>query len=125
MPIEADKRKEKRRIFCVITQGEEGGAQRFVSQLAHDLNPERFDLHVVWGLHRERIGQSTPLARVAWHCTSLIRNISPFRDVRAVYELRRQMQLSSNPMSSSASPAKRVLSALSPPTAFEEFRHFE
>lgn len=93
MPTDADNRKEKRRIFCVITQGEEGGAQRFVSQLAHGLNPERFLLHVVWGATSgSALGRILP-AHVT-HATArhLMRSISPWHDMQAVRELRHQMR---------------------------------
>jgi len=92
MTIEPDTRKVQRRIFCVVTQGEEGGAQRFVSQLAHHLNRDRFKMHVVWGA-----GSDSALANAlpphATHATvcHLVRNVSPWDDLRAIYELRRQM----------------------------------
>lgn len=92
MPTDTDNRKEKRRIFCVVTQGEEGGAQRFVAQLAQHLDADRFMMHVVWGDRSE-----SALARVlpahVTHATSkyLVRNISILRDMRAISELRRQI----------------------------------
>lgn len=82
----------KTRIFCVITQSEMGGAQQFVSQLAHNLDVDRFTMHVVWGA----TGQ-TALARALPPQTTfatvhhLVRNISPLNDMMAVSELRRQM----------------------------------
>lgn len=92
MPTDADIRKEKRRIFCVITQGEEGGAQRFVAQLAQHLNRDRFMLHVVWGSHSESALARVLPPHVTYATAShLVRNISPLSDIRAVYELRRQM----------------------------------
>lgn len=92
MPDSIPAHHKKRRIFCVITQGETGGAQQFVAQLAQHLNADRFDLHVVWGSSSHRT-----LARLlpAWatHATAdhLVREVSPLQDFRAIGELRRMM----------------------------------
>lgn len=81
-----------RRIFCVITQGEEGGAQRFVSQLAHGLTRERFELYVVWGASSESaLARLLPPHVTYGTARNLVRSISPIRDLRAVYELRSMM----------------------------------
>lgn len=82
----------KTRIFCVITQGEMGGAQQFVSQLAHNLDADRFSMHVVWGA----TGQNTLSRSLPPHATygtarHLVRHPSPWHDVMAIFELRRQM----------------------------------
>lgn len=83
---------EKTRIFCVITQGELGGAQQFIAQLGHHLNREQFDLHVVWGQE-----SGTALARYlpshVSHATAryLVRSVALLSDIRAVWELRRMM----------------------------------
>jgi glycosyltransferase involved in cell wall biosynthesis len=92
MPNDSEKNKETCRIFCVITQGELGGAQQFVSQLSRNIDANRFTLHVVWG----ETSQSA-LARTLAPGTSystvrhLVRQISPLSDMLAVFELRRQM----------------------------------
>jgi len=93
MPLEAEYRKEKRRIFCVITQGEEGGAQRFVSQLAEHLNPDRFLLHIVWGVSSGNALARTLPAHVS-HAIAhhLKRNVSLWHDIRAIKELRQLMR---------------------------------
>ena len=93
MPTEAENRKEKRRIFCVITQGEEGGAQQFVSQLAQNLDPERFELHVVWGSSSDS-ALARALPATTTHATSrhLTRGISLWHNISAIYELRHQMR---------------------------------
>jgi glycosyltransferase involved in cell wall biosynthesis len=83
---------EKTRIFCVITQGELGGAQQFIAQLGHHLDKERFDLHVVWGQE-----SGTALARHlpphVSHATAryLVRSVAPLSDIQAIWELRRMM----------------------------------
>ena len=92
MTIEADARKARRRIFCVVTQGEKGGAQRFVSQLAHNLNRDRFEMHVVWGAATgSALANALPFHVTHATVRHLVRNVSPWDDLLAIYELRRQM----------------------------------
>ena len=93
MPRDTENYKEKRRIFCVITQGHEGGAQRFVSQLAQNLDPEKFLLHIVWGAS-SGAGLAYALPTGVTHATlnHLRRAISPWHDVKAIYELRSHMR---------------------------------
>ncbi len=82
----------KTRIFCVITQGEMGGAQQFVSQLAHNLDPNRFQFHVVWGAtSQDALASSLPPQVTYSTAHHLVRSISPWHDLLAVFELRRQM----------------------------------
>ncbi|HEY6454399.1 MAG TPA: glycosyltransferase family 4 protein [Steroidobacteraceae bacterium] len=92
MTIKSNTGKEQRRVFCVVTQGEVGGAQRFVLQLAHHLNRDHFKMHVVWGAESDN-ALANALPPHATHATvrHLVRNISPWQDLRAIYELRRQM----------------------------------
>ncbi len=93
MPSEATTTTTKRRIFCVITQGEEGGAQRFLAQLALHLNPSKHTIHVVWGQHTgndlARLLPASVTHAVARH---LVRSISPLHDALAVSELRTMMR---------------------------------
>jgi glycosyltransferase involved in cell wall biosynthesis len=93
MPRDAENYKEKRRIFCVITQGHEGGAQRFVSQLAHNLDGEKFLLHIVWSAS-SGTGLAHALPAGVAHTTlnHLRRAVSPWHDFQAIYELRRHMR---------------------------------
>ncbi len=88
-----EKVKKIRRIFCVITQGELGGAQQFVVQLAEHLDRDRFSMHVVWG------SDSDPslARRLPSHVTHavirhLVRPWSPWHDVASIFELRRAMR---------------------------------
>ncbi len=93
MSSEATAIHPKRRIFCVITQGEEGGAQRFLAQLAQHLNPAAYTMHVVWGRNTgndlARLLPSSVTHAVARH---LVRSISPLHDALAVSELRTMMR---------------------------------
>lgn len=93
MSSEATTIHPKRRIFCVITQGEEGGAQRFLAQLAQHLNPATYTMHVVWGHNTgndlARLLPSSVTHAVARHLT---RSISPLHDALAVSELRTMMR---------------------------------
>lgn len=93
MPRDAENYKEKRRIFCVITQGQEGGAQRFVSQLAHNLDQEKFSLHVVWGASSgAALAHTLPVGITHATLHHLRRAVSPWHDIKALNELRRHMR---------------------------------
>jgi glycosyltransferase involved in cell wall biosynthesis len=82
----------KTRIFCVITQGETGGAQRFVSQLANNIDLERFDMHVVWGsAGKNTLDHMLPHQVTSATVEHLVRSISPWNDFKALFELRREM----------------------------------
>ncbi len=93
MPEKEQKINGRQRIFCVITQGEMGGAQRFVAQLAQNLDRDRFLLHVVWGAESgnelARLLPEHVTHAVAEH---LVRRWSVWHDVLSVFELRRQMR---------------------------------
>lgn len=85
-------KQQKKRVFIVITQGETGGAQQFVAQLARHLDAERFTIHAVWGAsgHGDLASLLPPFVT---HATAhhLVRHLSPWHDLRAVRELRRMM----------------------------------
>jgi glycosyltransferase involved in cell wall biosynthesis len=82
----------KKRIFCVITQGEFGGAQQFLIQLANHLDPEQFDLHIVWGNGPSVLGRQIPSHITTASAQHLMREISPWHDLKAVDELREMMR---------------------------------
>lgn len=84
---------EKRRVFCLITQGELGGAQEFVAQLARNLDHERFAIQVVWGSDSDA-SLSRRLPPHVGHAIArnLVRDISPIRDLRAIREVRAMMR---------------------------------
>ena len=81
------------RILCVITQGEIGGAQRFVGQLAENLDSNQFAVHVIWGKHTgDKIAHLLP-SHVTWSTIKhLVRNPSPINDLLAVGELANQFR---------------------------------
>jgi len=83
----------KTRIFCVITQGEMGGAQQFVAQLARHLDPERFTMHVVWGASSAgTLGSALP-PRVSYATAHhLGRKWSVWHDTLSIFELRHQIR---------------------------------
>jgi glycosyltransferase involved in cell wall biosynthesis len=90
---DTDKSKQRRRIFCVITQGEMGGAQRFIAQLAAHLDPGRFSLHVVWGSDSgNALAQRLPGHVTYGVARNLVRPVRPLRDLRAITELRAMMR---------------------------------
>jgi glycosyltransferase involved in cell wall biosynthesis len=83
----------RRKIFCVITQGELGGAQQFVAQLARNIDHEKFDMHVVWGSDSEpALGRTLPPQVSHAIAKNLVRNISPLHDLKAIPELRTMMR---------------------------------
>ncbi|HUO75600.1 MAG TPA: glycosyltransferase [Candidatus Paceibacterota bacterium] len=80
---------EKRRIFCLITQSELGGAQEFVAQLAGTLDAERFALHVVWGSDSDgALARRLPSTVSHGVARNLVRAVSPLKDLRAIREVR-------------------------------------
>ncbi|MCC6934551.1 MAG: glycosyltransferase [Candidatus Yanofskybacteria bacterium] len=86
-------KQQKKRVFIVITQGETGGAQQFVAQLANHIDPERFTLHIVWGASgHSDLANSLP--HHVTHATAkhLVRPLSPWHDFRAIGELRDLMR---------------------------------
>lgn len=81
-----------KRIFCVITQGELGGAQQFVAQLARNLDFERFTFHVVWGAEsHSTLAHTLPPQATFATARHLIRGWSVWHDTMSIFELRRQM----------------------------------
>lgn len=93
MPEKEPKINGPRRIFCVITQGEMGGAQQFVAQLAKNLDPERFTIHVVWGESSgSTMARLLPPSVTYMTARHLVRGWSVWHDTKAIFELRRQMR---------------------------------
>lgn len=80
----------KRKILYVVTRGSRGGAQRYVADLARAYAAE-WDITIAIG---EAHVTDDLLSRCSDCCSSvrlkhLVRRISPLRDIRAVFELRR------------------------------------
>jgi glycosyltransferase involved in cell wall biosynthesis len=72
--------------------GEIGGAQEFVVQLGRNLDPERFDLHVVWGSDSEpALARRLPAHITYATAGHLKRTLRPWHDFRAIGQLRRMM----------------------------------
>lgn len=85
----------KTRIFCVITQGEVGGAQQFLVTLAQHLDQERFDLSVFWGNDSDpALAHRLPAWVTHGVIKHLVRPPSPLNDILAIPELRRQIRQS-------------------------------
>ena len=81
----------KKRVLFVITQSEFGGAQRFLDILVSRLDKDGFELEVALGstgtkdfLEESLIKGGINVRRV----NNLARNPSPFKDLKAVFELR-------------------------------------
>lgn len=88
---EKEQKINKTRIFCVITQGELGGAQQFLTQLATHLNPEQFELHIVWGAGSHALAHQLPPQVTTAVAKHLVRPIAPRHDFSVIRELRTMM----------------------------------
>lgn len=78
----------KTRILGIITQGELGGAQQFLSQLAHNLDPQLFDLSVAWGSNSSNdLADLLPTTTTTHRLTHLVRPLHPWHDMRAPREI--------------------------------------
>lgn len=82
---------QAKKILFVLTQGQWGGAQKYVFDLASNLGPE-FDIHIAIGtddthIFRDKIQEnSLPITlHVVKH---LKREISPFHDICSIFELK-------------------------------------
>src|SRR4030042_813541 len=83
---------EKRHILCIIAQGEMGGAQRFVAELANHLDHDRFRLEVIWGAESgPALGRDLPPQVAFMTVRHLVRAVSPWHDLVAIRELRMVM----------------------------------
>lgn len=83
----------RRKILCIITQGEEGGAQRFVAQLAQHIDHDRFNLRVVWGSDSEAsLARHLPEQVSFGIAHNLVRPMHLWKDLRAIRELRAMMR---------------------------------
>lgn len=78
------------KILFVITQGERGGAQRYVFDLAAHLPRDRFSVSVVAGPEKSEL-RNLVLGRGGRFliCRNLIRDIHPLKDLLAIRELRK------------------------------------
>lgn len=83
----------KVKILYVITQGEMGGAQRYVFDLANFLDKDRYEILVAAGPEKKDLPDRLAGINVATAVIpSLVRNISPISDIRAIFELKRLYQ---------------------------------
>ncbi len=79
----------KKRVLFVITQSESGGAQQFLSQFLGQLQKNNYDIHVAMGIDGDGslVKQLNTIGISHYTLTSLRRNISPFSDIKAVWEI--------------------------------------
>lgn len=86
----------KKPVLClVVTRMIKGGAQQVVLDLIEHLPADRFDLHVVAGRQTgsegsywDRLRALLPEDRIH-ESRHLVRNVNPFRDISAYFELKR------------------------------------
>ncbi len=83
--------KAKKKILFVITQGNWGGAQRYVFDLATNLNQEKFETQVAFGkAHRgELIARLETLGKPVYSLKYLNRSWNPFTNCLFIVELYR------------------------------------
>src|SRR3989338_2146712 len=81
----------KKRVLFVITQSEFGGAQRFLYNLLSHLDKSRHEILVATGADGggELFKLMGSLGIRANELVHLKRNMSPIKDIAAVFELRR------------------------------------
>lgn len=83
----------KPKILYVITQGEMGGAQRYVFDLATNLDPERYEIAVAIGKENSDLKDSLDGRGIqTMELKFLKRNISPAADLAAIFELKGLIQ---------------------------------
>jgi len=85
---EYSQKSPKRRVLFVITQSEFGGAQRFFYDLITNLESEKYDTLLATG--RDGATNSFETKGLTTHKLNfLCRNIKPFSDIKAIWELRK------------------------------------
>lgn len=72
-----------KKILCIITQSEYGGAQRFFHVLLQNLDPNRYAVTVASGVSGKKDFLKTQTIR------HLVRNPNMYHDLMAVFEIRR------------------------------------
>lgn len=91
MPISQSSKNKK--ILFVVTQGEQGGAQRYVYDLAMNLDRLGYDCLVVTGSEklelRNKLEAGGVKIQLARH---LVRGINPLQDLLAIWELKKIFQ---------------------------------
>ena len=76
------------KILYIITQGEMGGAQRYVFDLATNL-PDNFVVEVAVGAEKKELGKQLHASGIKIHyIKNLVRNINPLKDFLAVKEMK-------------------------------------
>ena len=77
------------KILYIITQSEMGGAQRYVFDLATNLNKSQYDIYIAHGGSDKGIFDSIEAENLTIHSIKhLIRSISPINDIKAYFELK-------------------------------------
>lgn len=75
------------KVLYIITQSEQGGAQRYVADFANNLPSEKYDIHIAagsggWLFKRAQIPQENKHT-----LKHLVRPINPLKDMLAVFEI--------------------------------------
>lgn len=75
------------KILYIVTQSELGGASRYIFDLARNLPSDKFEVIVAGGGVGELGEKINALGLNYYHLNNLVREIEPFRDLLAVYEI--------------------------------------
>jgi glycosyltransferase involved in cell wall biosynthesis len=78
------------KILYIITQSEFGGAQRYVFDLATNLDKSQFEVHIAAGLENGELFRRLQSQNLSIHKLKYLdRAISPFKDLKSYYELKK------------------------------------
>lgn len=89
---------ENKKICFIITRLVAGGAQKVVLDLIHSLSKESQNIYLISGPETGREGSFWHLAHKILpdnkilKCPYLVRNVNPFKDIRAYFWLKRKMR---------------------------------
>ena len=79
----------KVKILFVITQGEMGGAQRYIFDLATNLDPSRYNTAVATGTEKSDLRDALRAKGIStFELPHLKRSISPVSDILGIFELK-------------------------------------
>lgn len=78
-----------KKILFIVTQSEQGGAQRYIFDLAKNLDKSQFEVHVAAGGEGEFFGYLKQENLTAYKLKHLVRTMSPLSDVLAYFEIKK------------------------------------
>src|SRR3989344_8443285 len=82
----------KIRILFVITQGEFGGAQRYVFDLATALNKSEYEITVLIGQDPDKLKQKLEKANIKVEALRHLKRFNPLQNFFAIFELKKKFE---------------------------------